>query len=89
MSDGGNQSLFTQVTLAERQLRNRIVMAPMTRGRARNAGLFPTDRHVEYYRQRASAGLILTEATWVSREAIVSLTCLVCSPTNRSTAGVL
>jgi 2,4-dienoyl-CoA reductase-like NADH-dependent reductase (Old Yellow Enzyme family) len=31
MSDGGNQSLFTQFTLGERQLRNRIVMAPMTR----------------------------------------------------------
>src|SRR6266436_167880 len=70
MSDGGNQSPFTQFTLGERQLRNRIVMAPMTRGRARNAGLVPTDLHVEYYRQRASAGLILTEATWVSREAI-------------------
>jgi N-ethylmaleimide reductase len=70
MSDGGNQSLFTQFTLGERKLRNRIVMAPMTRGRARNAGLVPTDLHVEYYRQRASAGLILTEATWVSREAI-------------------
>jgi 2,4-dienoyl-CoA reductase-like NADH-dependent reductase (Old Yellow Enzyme family) len=30
MSDGGNQSLFTQFTLGERKLRNRIVMAPMT-----------------------------------------------------------
>jgi N-ethylmaleimide reductase len=45
-------------------------MAPMTRGRARNAELVPTDLHVEYYRQRASAGLIVTEATWVSRESI-------------------
>jgi hypothetical protein len=42
----------------------------MTRGRARNAGLVPTDLHVEYYRQRASAGLVLTEALWISREAI-------------------
>jgi N-ethylmaleimide reductase len=32
--------------------------------------LLPTDLHVEYYRQRASAGLIITEATWISREAI-------------------
>jgi N-ethylmaleimide reductase len=45
-------------------------MAPVTRGRARNVGLVPTDFHVEYYRQRTSVGLIVTEATWVSREAI-------------------
>jgi N-ethylmaleimide reductase len=45
-------------------------MAPMTRGRARNSGLVPTDLHVEYYRQRASAGLIVTEATWVNPESI-------------------
>ena len=42
----------------------------MTRGRAKNVGLVPTDMHVEYYRQRASAGLIVTESTWVSKEAI-------------------
>jgi N-ethylmaleimide reductase len=67
MSD---QPLFTRFVLGERHLRNRIVMAPMTRGRARNVGLVPTDLHVEYYRQRATAGLILTEATWISREGI-------------------
>jgi 2,4-dienoyl-CoA reductase-like NADH-dependent reductase (Old Yellow Enzyme family) len=38
------------------QLRNRVVMASMTRGRARNAELAPTELHVEYYRQRAAAG---------------------------------
>jgi N-ethylmaleimide reductase len=70
MSKSENQTLFTPFALGEQQLRNRIVMAPMTRGRARNAGLVPTDLHVEYYRQRASAGLILTEATWISRAAI-------------------
>lgn len=52
------------------ELKNRVVMAPMTRGRARNPGLVPTDLHVEYYRQRAGAGLIITEATWVSQEGI-------------------
>jgi len=36
----------------------------------RNASLVPTEIHVEYYRQRASAGLIITEAAWVSPEAI-------------------
>jgi N-ethylmaleimide reductase len=70
MSNGENQPLFTPFALGDRPLRNRIVMAPMTRGRASNAGLIPTDLHVEYYRQRASAGLILTEATWISHEAI-------------------
>jgi len=70
MSQTVNNSLFTPFDLGERPLRNRIVMAPMTRGRARNTGLVPTDLHVEYYRQRASAGLIVTEATWVSREGI-------------------
>ena len=41
------------------QLKNRIVMAPMTRSRAANAENKPVDElHVEYYRQRASAGLI-------------------------------
>jgi N-ethylmaleimide reductase len=63
-------SLFTSFDLSGRPLRNRIVMASMTRGRARNAELVPTDLHVEYYRQRASAGLIVSEAIWVSQEAI-------------------
>jgi N-ethylmaleimide reductase len=70
MSHAASNSLFTPFSLGRRQLSNRVVMAPMTRGRARNAGLVPTELHVAYYRQRASAGLILTEATWVSREAI-------------------
>jgi 2,4-dienoyl-CoA reductase-like NADH-dependent reductase (Old Yellow Enzyme family) len=47
-----------------------MVMASMTRGRARNAELAPTELHVEYYRQRAAAGLILTEGTWISPRAI-------------------
>ena len=64
------QALFDPIAFAGRQLPNRIVMAPMTRGRARNAALVPTDLHVEYYRQRAAAGLILTEGTWVSRDGI-------------------
>ena len=38
-----------------------------------NAALAPTELHVEYYRQRASAGLIMTEATWVNTQAIGSI----------------
>ena len=62
--------LFTPYAFGELQLRNRVVMASMTRGRARNEELAPTELHVEYYRQRAAAGLILTEGTWISPHAI-------------------
>src|SRR6185295_7990427 len=44
------------------ETRNRLFMAPMTRCRA-NAGAVPSDLAVEYYSQRATAGLILTEGT--------------------------
>ncbi len=53
-------SLFSPTSLGAIELSNRIVMAPMTRSRA-SAGDLVTDLHVEYYRQRASAGLIVTE----------------------------
>jgi N-ethylmaleimide reductase len=48
-------------------LKNRVVVAPMTRGRADNEGNVPTDDlHGLYYEQRASAGLIITEGASVS-----------------------
>jgi N-ethylmaleimide reductase len=50
-------SLFEPVRLGALALSNRIVMAPMTRSRA-GAGDAPSAMNVEYYRQRASAGLI-------------------------------
>lgn len=52
--------LFSPVELGALHLRNRIVMSPMTRSRA-GSGDVPTELHAEYYRQRASAGLIVTE----------------------------
>ena len=52
--------LLTPVTLGELTLRNRVVMAPMTRSRAGRDAV-PSDLMVEYYRQRAGAGLIITE----------------------------
>jgi len=55
-------TLFDPVRIGEVELRNRIVMAPMTRSRA-GAGDVPTEVTVEYYRQRASAGLIVAEGT--------------------------
>jgi N-ethylmaleimide reductase len=58
--------LFTPTKLGRIELANRIVMAPMTRGRADSDGT-PNDLLAEYYEQRASAGLIITEATAISR----------------------
>lgn len=57
-------SLFTPVTLGSLALPNRIIMAPLTRCRA-DAAHVPTDIMAEYYAQRASAGLIIAEATMV------------------------
>lgn len=54
--------LFAPCTLGALSLRNRIIMAPMTRDRA-GPGDVPSDIMVEYYRQRASAGMIVTEGT--------------------------
>ncbi|MDO9137441.1 MAG: alkene reductase, partial [Lutibacter sp.] len=52
-------------------LKNRIVMAPMTRSRADNPEFKPTESlHVPYYEQRASAGLIITEGAQVSEMAV-------------------
>lgn len=52
---------FDPIDLSGTQLGNRIAMAPMTRSRAHGEGLTVTDSTVEYYGQRASAGLIITE----------------------------
>ncbi|WP_380780386.1 alkene reductase [Sphingomonas sp. R86520] len=60
-------SLFSSYDLGPVTLANRLVMAPLTRNRA-GAGLVPTDLMAEYYGQRASAGLIITEASQVSRQ---------------------
>src|SRR3954452_21092139 len=56
---------FSPHGLAGLELRNRIVMAPMTRSRAAG-GNVPSPHAATYYAQRASAGLIVTEATQVS-----------------------
>jgi N-ethylmaleimide reductase len=61
--------LFTPTQLGALALPNRVVMAPMTRNRA-GAGSVPGALAAEYYRQRASAGLIVTEATQVSPQGV-------------------
>ncbi|SEI42501.1 alkene reductase [Pseudomonas sp. NFR16] len=60
--------ILQPVTLGGLQLKNRIVMAPMTRSRADDNGIQP-DYAAEYYAQRAGAGLIVTEATNISAQA--------------------
>lgn len=64
------QPLLFPYRMRDVTLANRLVMAPMTRSRARNPGLLPTDLHSEYYTQRASAGLIISEGIWISRTAV-------------------
>ncbi len=61
--------LFSPLELGELQLANRIVMAPMTRSRA-GEGAMPTELAVEYYRQRAGAGLIVTEGIAPSADGL-------------------
>ncbi|MDH3703844.1 MAG: alkene reductase [Alphaproteobacteria bacterium] len=61
--------LFTPAHLGPYRLQNRIVMAPLTRSRA-GAGNVPQAMNVEYYAQRASAGLIITEATQISPQGV-------------------
>ena len=61
--------LFTPIQLGPYELRNRIVMAPLTRNRA-GQGQVPQPMNVRYYRQRASAGLIISEATQVCLEGV-------------------
>jgi N-ethylmaleimide reductase len=60
--------LFTPLELGDLTLPNRIVMAPLTRNRAHPDGDVPYAMHAEYYAQRASAGLIITEGTQISPE---------------------
>ncbi|MDW3095483.1 MAG: alkene reductase [Gammaproteobacteria bacterium] len=60
--------LFEEFSLSGLRLKNRIVMAPMTRARAGEQRI-PNELMMEYYTQRASAGLIITEATTISKQA--------------------
>lgn len=58
-------NLFTPIKIGATELPNRIFMAPMTRSRATDAGV-PLDYVATHYEQRATAGLIITEATNIS-----------------------
>jgi len=62
-------SLFDPLTLGALELPNRIAMAPLTRARA-NRDAVPNELIAAYYAQRATAGLIISEATGISREGL-------------------
>jgi N-ethylmaleimide reductase len=61
--------LFRDYVMGPLHLKNRIVMAPLTRARSSRAGV-PPEFAVEYYKQRTGAGLIVSEATNISPQAI-------------------
>ena len=61
------KTLFEPYALGPLTLANRIVMAPLTRNRA-GKGLVPSEFAAEYYSQRASAGLLISEATQISQQ---------------------
>lgn len=64
------EKLFEPYSLKGITLNNRFVMAPMTRSRASHSGNVPNDLMATYYGQRASAGLIITEASQISLQGM-------------------
>lgn len=64
------QELLTPFDLKGLSLKNRIVMAPMTRSRANNSENKVTELVAEYYRQRSTAGLIITEGSQISKQGV-------------------
>jgi N-ethylmaleimide reductase len=62
-----NNDLFSPTSLGAIDVANRIAMAPLTRARANMEGVH-TYLAIDYYRQRAAAGLIISEATNISRQ---------------------
>jgi 2,4-dienoyl-CoA reductase-like NADH-dependent reductase (Old Yellow Enzyme family) len=65
-----HETLFQPLKVGALELPNRILMAPLTRGRSTLPGSIPNETMATYYRQRAGAGLIISEATGISREGL-------------------
>jgi len=59
-------TLFDPINVGDIEVANRVVMAPLSRNRSPNA--IPGDLAVTYYTQRATAGLLITEATAISHQ---------------------
>ncbi len=64
-----SEKLYSPLKVGAITAANRIFMAPLTRLRSIEPGDIPTPLMAEYYRQRASAGLIISEATQISAQA--------------------
>ncbi|KAI8641454.1 hypothetical protein BD408DRAFT_388801 [Parasitella parasitica] len=65
-----SKALFSPIKVGANALKHRVVLAPLTRFRATEQSAVPTDLQTEYYKQRASdGGLLVTEATFISRLA--------------------
>ena len=64
-----NSKIFEPLSIGKFHLKNRIAMVPMTRGRAGKERV-PGDLMAEYYFQRSGAGLLITEATVISKQGI-------------------
>lgn len=65
-----HDALFQPLKMGALEARNRIFMAPLTRGRAADPMFVPNELMATYYRQRAGAGMIISEATGISREGL-------------------
>ena len=65
-----HDTLFQPLQMGAIEAANRVVMAPLTRGRSTQPGSVPNDMMTTYYRQRAGAGLIISEATGISVEGL-------------------
>ncbi|MEO6321715.1 MAG: alkene reductase, partial [Polaromonas sp.] len=62
------KKLLTSLKMGNTTVPNRVIMAPLTRSRAGQPGDIPNALNTDYYTQRATAGLIVSEATQVSRQ---------------------
>ena len=69
MSSDAPLKLLSEVQVGDLTLRNRIALAPLTRGRASPEHV-PTEVMIEYYKQRSSCGLVIVEATGISRQGM-------------------
>ena len=65
-----HDALFQPLTMGALEAKNRVFMAPLTRGRAAEPMFVPNEMMGTYYKQRAGAGMILTEATGISTEGL-------------------
>ena len=73
-------TLFDPLKLGALELPNRILMAPLTRSRATPDARVPTPLQLDYYVQRASAGLIFSEATSVTPMGVTEVASEMISP---------